>query len=206
MISRRLILAAPLGLLAPAAFGQTAVAGPAAAIQMLDSALIMVMKAGKTLPFATRAAMLTPVVQHVFDLETLLQSSVGLSRWNSIAEAQKTELLDAFTGFTVSSYVGNFDAFNGESFAIAPDLRHVGRDVVVQTKLMGAGGDPTRLDYQMREIGGNWRVVDILLDGSISRVAVTRSDFRALLSRGDVGGLIASLRQKSSNLANGAAT
>jgi phospholipid transport system substrate-binding protein len=79
--------------------------------------------------------------------------------------------------------------------------------VVVATRLVGTGGDTTKLDYQLRETAGGWRVVDILLDGAISRVAVTRSDFRSLLAQGttagDASALIASLRQKSTSLAAG---
>ncbi len=35
---------------------------------------------------------------------------------------------------------------------------------------------------------GGWRIVDVLLDGSISRVAVQRSDFRSLLGNGGAAG------------------
>ena len=37
----------------------------------------------------------------------------------------------------------------------------------------------------MRDDNGVWRAVDVLLDGSISRVAVQRSDFRKILANGD---------------------
>jgi phospholipid transport system substrate-binding protein len=47
-------------------------------------------------------------------------------------------------------------------------------------------------------------VQDILLDGTISRVAVQRSDFAALLSQGNATQLIASLEQKVSTLSGGA--
>ncbi len=40
----------------------------------------------------------------------------------------------------------------------------------------------------------------MLLDGSISRVAVQRSDFRTLLTGGDADALIASLRTKIADL------
>jgi phospholipid transport system substrate-binding protein len=204
MISRRVMIAVLAQVVSPA-LAQPAKPGPASAIQALDDELLRVMKAGRTQAFAQRMAMLTPVIQSVFDLPTLLESSVGPARWGNISAAQKTELLEAFTEFTVSSYVGNFDAFNGETFTIAPELRHVGRDVIVATRLVGTGGDVTKIDYQLREANGAWRVVDILLDGAISRVAVTRSDFRALLAQNDAGPLIASLRAKSASLAAGSA-
>jgi phospholipid transport system substrate-binding protein len=46
--------------------------------------------------------------------------------------------------------------------------------------------------------------VDVLADGAISRVAVQRSDFRRLLTRGGAPALAESLRMKSADLAGGA--
>jgi phospholipid transport system substrate-binding protein len=71
--------------------------------------------------------------------------------------------------------------------------------VVVQTRIVPPVGDPTRLDYVVH---GD-KVVDILLDGSISRVAVQRSDFRSLIGSGDPAPLIAMLRNKTAGLAAG---
>jgi len=44
----------------------------------------------------------------------------------------------------------------------------------------------------------------VLLEGSISRVAVQRSDFRNALASGDADALIASLRRKVADLSGGA--
>jgi phospholipid transport system substrate-binding protein len=194
MITRRATLAAAV-LLGCASLAK-AQAAPAAPIQALNTGLLIIMHAGRAMPFANRAAMFRKIVDATFDLPLILTNSVSPARWAVISAAQQSELLEVFTQFTVASYVANFDAFNGERFDIAADLRHVGKDVIVQTRIIPLAGDPTKLDYVMRDITGQWRVVDILLDGSISRVAVTRSDFRALLNGADAAPLIKSLRDK----------
>ena len=61
------------------------------------------------------------------------------------------------------------------------------------------------LDYVMRQSSSAWQAVDVLADGSISRVAVQRSDFRRLVARGGGQGLIDSLNQKTADLSGGAA-
>jgi phospholipid transport system substrate-binding protein len=61
-----------------------------------------------------------------------------------------------------------------------------------------------RLDYVMRGEGGRWRAVDVLFEGSISRVAVQRADFRKALASGDADALIASLHRKIADLSDGA--
>lgn len=184
----------------------TAENAPAQPIAALNAGLMQVMIAGRATAFATRMATLTPIVQASFDLPLLLRNSVGPARWTSVAEAQKTELLEAFTQFTVASYVANFDVASGDTFVIAPENRMSGKDTVVQTRIVGSAGETTKLDYVMHNTTGTWKVVDVLLDGTISRVAVTRSDFRALLATPDAAPLIASLRSKVSNLAAGNAS
>jgi phospholipid transport system substrate-binding protein len=48
--------------------------------------------------------------------------------------------------------------------------------------------------------------VDLLANGSISRVGVQRSDFRSLLASGGVPALVAALQLKVANLSGGMAT
>jgi phospholipid transport system substrate-binding protein len=51
----------------------------------------------------------------------------------------------------------------------------------------------------MRPAGGGWKATDVLLDGTISQVAVLRSDFTSLLLRGP-NALVESLKQKTTDL------
>ena len=190
-----------LAVLAPFA-ARADVPAPAGPIAAFNAGLLAVMHAGQSTPFASRAQTLQPLVQQAFDLPLILQNSVGL-RWASFSPAQQRDLLEAFTQFTVATWVANFDSFDGQAFQISPDMRQIGADEVVQTRLVKTTGDSTRLDYVMRNIGGAWKAIDILVDGSISRVAVQRSDFRSLLRSNDPAPLIAHLREKAASLAAG---
>lgn len=173
-----------------------------APIRQLIDGLVGIMKAGGGTPFPARFAQLAPVVESTFDLHAILQESVGPA-WGEIPAAQQAMLMDAFRRYTVSSYVNSFDAFDGQRFEISPATRAVGPDVVVRTKIITRTGASHELDYVMRQTGGGWRVVDVLADGAISRVAVQRSDFRRLLERGGAEALAKSLRTKSADLSDG---
>lgn len=205
---RRALLLAPAAWLAArtqvprAAWAQAAAGGPSAPVARLDDALLRIMRMGQGTAFAQRAAVLAPVVQSVFDLPHILEISVG-PRWASMSPADQAKLLDVFTRYTVASYVANFDSYGGQHFDILPQTRAVGADQVVATKLVPTSGDATRIDYQMRRTAAGWQVVDVLLDGSISRVAVQRSDFRSLVAGGGPQRLIASLERKVANLQDG---
>lgn len=200
MLRRGLLLAA---LLAPVI--ARADADPAAApLEAFGAALIAAMKAGPAESFDQRAAALRPAIVAAFDLPTILARSVGPD-YAGYTDAQKSALLDAFTAFTVASWAANFNRWNGEAFQVLPQIRKLGAEEIVPTELGAPGKEPTKLDFVMQHGAGGWQVVDILLDGTISRVAVQRSDFRALLASGGPDALVASLKRKAAQLATGGA-
>jgi hypothetical protein len=55
-----------------------------------------------------------------------------------------------------------------------------------------------------RRTPAGWKVVDVLADGSISRVATERSDFRGPPSSGGGEALLVSLQRKTLDLSGGA--
>lgn len=175
----------------------------AAPIQRLDAALLDAMKAGQGTAFPQRYAALEPVVVQTFDLEAVLAASIGLS-WAGVPGDQKAQLLATFRRYTVANYAANFDHYTGQTFQIAPAVRDVGNgEVVVSTKIVAADGTSHKLDYVMRNTAAGWKAVDVLADGSISRVAVQRSDFRHLLNNGGTQALMAGLQQKVTSLSGG---
>jgi phospholipid transport system substrate-binding protein len=180
-----------------------AAADPAAIapIQGLCDALLAVMKAGSRTPFSQRFDMLAPAVDRALDMAAILQVSVG-SMWGTLSADQHSALLDVFRRYTINSYVNSFDSYNGQRFVIDPTTRPVGANQVVQTKIIPTSGDSHSLDYVMRQTGSDWKAIDVLAEGSISRVATQRSDFRSLVMRGGGDALLASLQKKAADLAS----
>lgn len=190
------LVASPAALAADPDFA--AVTAPVTA---LDNGLVSVMKAGKKTPFPERYRMLEPVIVASFDLPRVLQVVVGFG-WSSIPESQRKSLLAVFTQYTVASYVANFDTFDGEQFRVLPGLRAVGQLQVVQTEIVRRSKGPVKINFVMRNVGAAWRIVDVLLDGTISQVAVQRSDFSSLLTSGNATALIAALKKKVATLSD----
>lgn len=190
------LVASPAALAADPDFA--AVTAPVTA---LDNGLVSVMKAGKKTPFPERYRMLEPVIVASFDLPRVLQVVVGFG-WSSIPESQRKSLLAVFTQYTVASYVANFDTFDGEQFRVLPGLRAVGQLQVVQTEIVRRSKGPVKINFVMRNVGAAWRIVDVLLDGTISQVAVQRSDFSSLLTSGNATALVAALKKKVATLSD----
>ncbi len=204
-LGRRTLFVAACGVGIGLARPASAADEPEAIAQVRDliAGLIAVMKAGTATPFEQRFALLAPVIDRTFDLGGILRESVGPT-WETLPADRQQGLVDAFRRYTVASYVNSFDAFDGQRFDIEPTTRTVGDRQIVQTKIVPRKGDVHELDYVMSKTADGWRVMDVLADGSISRVAVQRSDFRRLLARGGASALAESLRAKSAALSGGA--
>jgi phospholipid transport system substrate-binding protein len=199
----------PAGLLVPAvADAQTAAAeassGVIAPIQTLDQSLLAVMRAGDSTPFSQRVQMLAPAVDTALNLPAILKEAVGPD-WSSMSAAQQAQLLNVFRQYTVATFVTNFDSYNGQTITISPTTRALsGGAQVVNTIIHSGNGKETHtISYVMRKAAnGLWKATDVLADGTISRVAVLRSDFSSMLSRGGASALQASLQQKTQKLEN----
>ena len=198
-------IAAPVWAMAdpPSAGGSRADQAVLNPIEQLNQALIAVMKAGRATPFQQRYDMLAPAVENALDLPYILRISVGLG-WSALSQDEQQALLAAFQRYTVASYLDNFDSYDGQQFVVSPDTRSGGNnEQVVSTQIIPKQGTGHKLDYVMRQVGNVWKAVDVLADGSISRVAVQRSDFSSLLSKGGAPALVASLQQKTAALSRG---
>jgi phospholipid transport system substrate-binding protein len=196
---RFVLVAAALGV----GWGRTAVASEITApVEQLHTGLISIMKAGKTESFGQRFETIAPVISRTFDLEAILRQVIG-PRWAALPPDKQSALADAFRRYTIASYVANFDSYSGQRFDISPVVRAFGNDRVVETRIASPGGNVHALDYVMRAESDGWKVVDVLAEGSISRVASQRSEMRSLLADGSGAGLLVSLRQKTAQLSGG---
>jgi phospholipid transport system substrate-binding protein len=201
---RRLLLRFMLVIIAVAVgWGRAAAASEITApVEQLHAGLMSIMKAGKTASFRQRYEAIAPVIGQTFDIEVILRQVVG-PRWASLPADQQAALADAFRRYTIASYVANFDTYSGQRFDTEPGVRAVGNDRVVETRIASPGDRVHALDYVMRHEGGGWKVVDVLAEGSISRVASQRSEMRSLLADGGGAELLVSLRQKIAELSGG---
>ncbi len=199
-IFRSVALALAGGLMmAPAALAADSDA--IAPVSALDAALIVTMKSGLAgKKFQTRYDALAPVVKQTYDLPEVTKNSVGLL-WSTLPASQQSELIDLFTQFTVSSYVSQFNSYSGQTLTVIPPVKALGQKKIVETKLSSDDGG-VELDYVVAYTDHAWKIDDVLLNGTISQVAVHASDFASLVKSGDASQLISALKTKIAVLQN----
>lgn len=184
----------------PAARGEDPAAGPVAPVQALCDALLAAMKRGPELDFAQRAELLGPEIRRVFDLALMTRLIVGPS-WRNLSASEQEQLVEAFSDYSVATYVQRFKSYSGERFEVDPSPAPLPRgDRVVHTKLFPSGPKVVQLDYLTRATGDRWRIIDVYLNGTISELVARRSEYSATLRQGGAPALIALLRKKTAEL------
>jgi phospholipid transport system substrate-binding protein len=189
-----LLLAAPLAQSAAVA------SEPQEVVRSFYGVLLSNMRDGRVLGESGRLARLAPVVDRSFDVPAMTRLAVGPS-WASLTPVQQQQLIGAFGHYVAATYADQFDTYSGEQLQVTGERPH-GADAVVETRIVKSKGDVTRLDYLMRKGQGSQRISDVYMDGSISQLAVHRSEFHSILQRDGVDGLIVALNRKVDLLRN----
>ena len=176
---------------------------PQANVRGFYDTLLGTMKNGQILGQSGRYARLAPVVDRVFDVASMTRLAIG-SSWATLPPAQQQQLIEAFRHYIAATYADRFDSYSGEQLQVTGEQPY-NADVIVQTKIVKSDGETTTLNYLMRQNQGSWRISDVYLDGTISQLAVQRSEFNSILRREGVDGLVLALNRKVDLLSRGVA-
>ncbi len=176
----RVAKAAPVPRLASAGVDQAS--EPVAIVERLHTALIDMMKRSKDLDFESRYAMIEPVIAETFDLEFMGSKSVG-RHWRKLDANKQAAWIARFTRLTTSSYAGRFVDFDGEHFETLGQVPAQRRTQMVQTKLYVPSEEDILIYYRLIQTERGWRIIDVLLKGTVSELALRRSEYSTLLKR-----------------------
>lgn len=178
--------------------------GPTAVVNRFDETLIGVMKDGESLGYEGRFKRLQPVMQEAFALDYMAEKSLG-QRWSELSEADRATWRQLFGEFTVANYAANFDRFTGQRFDMLGEEVSTNDTTMVKTKVISPGADDVALTYRLQNIGGTWKIIDVFLKGTVSELALRRSDYASVFERNGFAALTIMLRGKITDLASGRA-
>jgi phospholipid transport system substrate-binding protein len=162
------------------------------------------MKQADTLGYQGRHERLAPLLKDVFDLPFMVEKSVG-RHWKTVSEQDRQRLLETFVQFTIANYAGRFDGYSGQHFETMREEASLRDTIVVHSQLVDPGDDPVQLNYRLRLVDGSWRIIDVYLNGTVSELALRRSEYSSLIKREGLEALITALDDKIAALASDAA-
>ena len=174
---------------------EAAIPDPTDVVRGFYATLQGTMRGGPELGPNGRYQRLDPIVRRTFDIALMTRLAVGPS-WAALALDQQQQLAGAFDRYVAATYAHRFDSYSGERLEVIGQTASAG-DIIVQTRIVKSNGEPVGINYLMRCNGEDWLVSDVYLDGTISELAMHRSEFASILRDRGVTGLIAALNTKS---------
>ncbi len=199
-------IAAVLAIAAPAAPAK-AVANPddaAAFVKTLGESAIAVLTDPKA-DAAERRRRYRELLDNGFAVKTIARFVLG-RYWRIATPDQRDEYLRLFREFVLETYTSRLDNYAGEEFKVTGAQPLDEKDTIVTTEIVSGDGPPIRVDYRVRKRKGEYKIVDVVVEG-VSLITTQRQEFASIVNRDGIEGLIALLRKKTSgaNAANATA-
>ncbi|HYD50558.1 MAG TPA: ABC transporter substrate-binding protein [Terriglobales bacterium] len=174
----------------------------AAVVRGFTDAMLSALKDADKLGFQGRYDLLAPAIEKAFDLDFMAEKSLG-SHWAKLSAEQKQQWRAVFTRYMVSNYASRLNKFNNQNFEQLGQEDAGHGTLLVRTRVHDPGNDDVDLNYRVRELAGTWRIVDIYLKGTVSELALRRSDYTAVMKNQGFDALLASVNQKIEAMAAG---
>jgi phospholipid transport system substrate-binding protein len=166
-----------------------------ATVERLYDVLLSVMQRGEELAYQGRYDELDPVIQQVYDLPFMSSKVLG-RYWKGLSEQDRERWVSAFTRLTVSTYADRFEAYSGQQFEVLTAEPSRYDTVMVRTRIIPVDEEPVELDYRLRGADGAWRIIDVFMNGTVSELALRRSEYSSVFKRDGFEALLSSVEEK----------
>lgn len=138
--------------------------------------------ADKKMEEEKRKAEFRKLLHDSFDMKTIGRFALGRF-WKTSSDAQRSEYLSLFENMIVDVYSRRFSDYNGQKLNVLKATPDGEKDAVVNSVIVPNEGPEVKVDWRVREKDGQYRVVDIIVEG-VSMSLTQRSDFASVIQRG----------------------
>jgi phospholipid transport system substrate-binding protein len=139
------------------------------------------------------------VIPH-FDFVSMSKWVLGKKNWRGASEGQRQQFVDEFRTLLVRTYAKALLEYSDETIEYLPVEKNPDSNlIVVKTKINQAGSTAVPIDYRMHVSGGEWKVVDLVVDG-VSLVSTYRGSFASQIRKGGFESLLSKLSQRNSTM------
>lgn len=179
----------------PGTWAATAEADPITApVHALHDSLLEIMRQSQSGAYEARHARMEKTVADHFDIPLIARVVLG-RHWRALEAEQQQAFIDLFRRLTVATYVGRFDAFDGQSFRTL-QTRALREDrYLVKTALEAPGADPVSLDYLVQQTGAGWKIISVIAAG-VNDLSLKRAEYGGLIRDRGYPALVGSLEEK----------
>jgi phospholipid transport system substrate-binding protein len=144
---------------------------------------------------AAKRGRIEQIVYANVDFDTM--SRLVLARnWSRFDADEQRRFRDEFKRHLSVTYGRSIDSYKNEEVVLTGDREEARDDWTVKTKIVRGGGDDILVDYRLRQVGGEWKIIDFVVEG-VSLVANFRSQFQDMLASKSPSQLIEIIHEKN---------
>jgi len=137
-----------------------------------------------------------------FDFASMSRWVLGRDNWESASEKQRQAFINEFRTLLVRTYAKALLEYSDEEIKYYPARGNPGSNlVVVKTEVKQPSGATIPIHYRMYLKDGEWKVVDVAVDG-VSLVSTYRGSFTSEIRKNGLDALIARIEERNKKLAN----
>jgi phospholipid transport system substrate-binding protein len=139
------------------------------------------------------------IIPH-FDFPSMAKWVLG-QNWRQASDAQKEQFTFQFRTLLVRTYAKALLEYSDNEIKYFPVLSNPDSNlVVVKTEVAQSTSTTIPINYSMHISGGEWKVVDVAIDG-VSLVSTYRGSFASEIRKNGMDALITKLIDKNTKLA-----
>jgi phospholipid transport system substrate-binding protein len=173
-----------------------------AVVSQLQGGILEVLREAEALGYQGRLARISPTVDQTFDLRFMAEKVIG-RHWKTLTDEQQARWVQVFGGMTKANYARRLDHHSGQRIEILGHEPAANETMLVRTRLQDPEGEDVDLTYRLHSVDGGWKIVDIYLNGTVSELALRRSEYASVLKRDGFDALLVSVNRKIDDLAAG---
>ena len=136
------------------------------------------------------------VVEQVYNNKKMLKIIVGEKKWQELNDNEKEDLYETFLEYISLSYIKRFSKIDDPRFELIKFKKIGEKFNLVETNLIISSEEKIMIHYLFSKVDNDWKVFDVLLEGTISEIATKKSEFKKIIDENGVSSLASSIRKK----------
>lgn len=168
-----------------------AASDPRAFVEGLGAETLDIIKSpGVTI--AERQRRFSDLFVRAFDAAAIGRFVIG-PYWNKVGEDERTRYLDTFRNYVAAIYAIQFSHYDGQSFRTVSTDPVGNGDTAVPSEIVRPGKPPLRVAFRVRGTPGDFKIVDVTVEG-VSLIVTKREEFASVLGKEGLDGVVSRMQ------------
>lgn len=144
-------------------------------------------------------ALVSEIIFPHFDFTTIAQFVLGPEQWKSADPKRRETFIEQFRKLLVRTYATALLEYSDHQIRYPESAAVKDSTAFVKQEIVQAGGTPMVVNYRLNAKTGEWKVIEVVVDG-VALMKTYRGSFQGTVKEKGLDGLLADLTTKNAEL------